>query len=257
MDSREIAFGRILFSTTILWIFAIIDGIPSIDYRLVWVFMFGLPLELVALLLYIRALSISPLSLTVPFLSFTPVFLLISSPIILGEHPSLKGIIGVIIIVIGVYTLNFKSMKNGFFYPFKMITNEKGSVMMLYVAIIYSITANIGKLGVIYSSPSFFAASYFTVLSILLFFLIRRKGNWRAIFRKELAIIAIFSAIMILFHMVAIKLIYVSYMIAIKRSSLLFGIIFGVIFFQEKGVKEKLLGGVLMILGILIISLWA
>jgi uncharacterized membrane protein len=64
----------------------------------------------------------------------------------------------------------------------------------------------------------------------------------------------VLSAIMITFHLMAIRLIYVSYMIAIKRSSLLFGIVFGVVFFKEKGLKKKLIGGVLMVLGILIIT---
>jgi uncharacterized membrane protein len=64
----------------------------------------------------------------------------------------------------------------------------------------------------------------------------------------------VLSAIMITFHLMAIRLIYVSYMIAIKRSSLLFGIVFGIEFFKEKGLKKKLIGGILMVLGILIIT---
>lgn len=238
----------------ILWLFAWIDGIPSIDIRLIHVFILSLPLELVAIILYIKALSISPLSLTVPFLSFTPAFLLLTSPIMVDELPSITGIIGVMFVVFGAYALNIKSIRMGLFYPFRMLSKEKGTLLMIFVAFIYSITSNFGKLGVIYSSPAFFAASYFSLLAIILFMITIKKGNYRNIFKKELFLIGLFSSMMITFHMMAIKLIYVSYMIAIKRSSLLFGIIFGYLFFHEKGLKEKLIGGAIMIAGMLLIS---
>lgn len=214
----------------------------------------SLPLELIAVLLYVRSLRVSPLSLTVPYLSFTPAFLLITSQLMLGERPSMNGIIGIFIIVLGVYSLNLSDGKSGFFYPFRMLLREKGSIMMLMVALIYSITANFGKMGVLYSSSTFFAASYFTLLSIILSFLVIKRGTVKLLFRRELFLIGVLSAIMITFHLMAIKLVYVSYMIAIKRSSLLLGIVFGVVFFKEKGLKEKLIGGILMVIGILVIT---
>lgn len=83
-----------------------------------------------------------------------------------------------------------------------------------------------------------------------------RKYNLRKILKKELLLIGILYSIMIIFHMMAIKIIFVSYMISIKRTSLLFSIIFGVLIFQEKGLREKIIGGILMILGIMVISFW-
>ena len=252
----EIAFGRILFALPILWLFSFIDGIPTINSDVLWVYLFGLPLELLAIILYVRSLRVSPLSLTVPFLAFTPVFLLITSPIMMGEFPSRIGTAGVVVIAAGAYSLNAGSLRKGILYPLRMIISEKGSIMMLVVAFIYSITSNLGKMGIIMSSPTFFAASYFSLLSMILFFLVLKRGNLKEIFRKELIVIGILSAIMITFHMIAIKLIFVSYMIATKRISLLFGIIFGVIFFKEGGLREKLFGGFLMIAGILIIAFY-
>ena len=238
----------------VLWLYAVFDGIPEVDSRIVRVYLLALPLESFALLLYIRALSLSPLSLTTPFLSFTPVFLLFTSPLMLDESPSINGIYGILLIVIGAYILNLSSARHGILDPFRQIFKEKGSYMMLIVAFIYSITSNFGKMGVLYSSPSFFAASYFSLLAVVFFFVVLKKTGIRAVFKKELFVIGILSSIMISFHMAAIKLIYVSYMISIKRSSLLFGIIFGVIFYKEKGFKEKLAAGLIMILGIIIIS---
>ncbi|KAF8067202.1 hypothetical protein HT031_002249 [Scenedesmus sp. PABB004] len=57
-------------------------------------------LSLCARLFYQRALSLAPLSLTVPFLAFTPVFVIAVSPLFLGrtEIPSPMGLVGVVVV---------------------------------------------------------------------------------------------------------------------------------------------------------------
>jgi uncharacterized membrane protein len=53
-------------------------------------------LRLVALLLYQTAIQLAPLSVTIPFLSFTPAMLIVTAYLMIGEQPSLPGIIGVL-----------------------------------------------------------------------------------------------------------------------------------------------------------------
>ena len=53
----------------------------------------------------------------------------------------------------------------------------------------------------------------------------------------------------------AVTLIEVPYMISVKRTSLLFGIIFGAIFFGETNIRERLVGGIVMIIGVVLISI--
>jgi len=57
-------------------------------------------------ILYMKAIQHSDISITVPIVSFTPLFLLITSPLIVGEFPNIFGLIGVLFIVIGSFTLN-------------------------------------------------------------------------------------------------------------------------------------------------------
>ena len=52
----------------------------------------GLPLEALAFYCYMKALKVSPLSLTVPFLAFTPGFIILTGWIILGEEISTGGL---------------------------------------------------------------------------------------------------------------------------------------------------------------------
>jgi drug/metabolite transporter (DMT)-like permease len=255
-NSRDsaLAFSRIFFGLPLLWAIALLEGLPDINPGILKVYLSALPLEFAAILLYMKSLRVSPLSLTVPFLSFTPVFLLITSPLIMKEFPSWQGMTGVLIIVAGAYILNLGSVKGGLSLPFRMIFREKGSWMMLIVALIYSITSNLGKKGILYSSPSFFAASYFTLLSLVLYLPLIRSGGIKVVFKKELLVIGTLSAIMISFHMFALKLTYVSYMISVKRSSMLFSIILGALFLKEKNLREKIIGGTIMLGGIVVIA---
>lgn len=57
-------------------------------------------------LLFQRALQLSPVSLSVPYLAFTPALLLVTSYFMLGEQPDLNGVVGVIIMTAGAYGLN-------------------------------------------------------------------------------------------------------------------------------------------------------
>lgn len=58
---------------------------------------------------YQRALSISPISLTVPYLSFTPAVLLLTAFLLLGEVPSFFGVCGVTIVAFGGYLLSLRN----------------------------------------------------------------------------------------------------------------------------------------------------
>jgi uncharacterized membrane protein len=61
-------------------------------------------------------------------------------------------------------------------------------------------------------------------------------------------------AIMIITHLKAISLIEVSYMVSVKRLSILFGVLYGVMFFKETNIKERFLGATVMVSGIILIS---
>ena len=60
---------------------------------------YGLPdilLNVAANLLFLHAVRVSPLSLTIPFLSFTPVFSALSASVLLGEWPSGSALLGIV-----------------------------------------------------------------------------------------------------------------------------------------------------------------
>lgn len=257
-----IAWLRLLFSLPFLFLSLLFIPVPSINSKFYIAFVAALPLEIVAIILYIKALKISPLSLTLPFLSLTPVFLIIVPYVLLNEKVSAVGALGVLFIAIGSYTLNLKEFKKGIFEPFIAIKRERGSVFMIIVAFIYSLTSSLGKIAIEHSSPIFFGVTYITLLVIVLTPIALYKGRdeLRFIFKNGALRASILpgflQAIMIISHMIAMSMTKVAYMISVKRLSLLIGVFYGYMLFKESGIKERVFGTVLMLTGFVLIVLF-
>ena len=250
------------------WVFTIPFLLPMLPFihipdlnRVFWYNILLLaPLEIIALILYIKAIKHSPLSLAIPFISFTPVFLILTSFLMLKEQPDTSGLLGILLVTLGGYLLNFHTISRGVLEPFRCITREKGCLLMLVVALIYSITSNLGKTAIQHSNPLFFTVFYLTfrslVITPLVCFKIRGKFSKGIPHLKYFLLMGLSCARMSIFHSLAVNLIQVSYMISLKRTSALISIVFGGFFFNEIHIKERLLGSTTMFAGVLLITLF-
>jgi len=255
-----IGWFRVLFGLPALFAALVLSGpLPQIDGPFLAAFAAALPLEIAAILLYYKALRLSPLSLSLPFLSFTPVFLIVLSFVLVGERVSAVGALGIALIGLGGYTLNLSALRSGFLEPIRAVGRERGSLYMLIIALIYSVTSALGKIGVEHSSPAFFGFTYFLALAIsLLPIIVRRSGAGRLLpllksnFRIAL-LPSVFDAIAIVSHFYAVSMVNVAYMIAVKRSSLLIGTVYGFLLFREQNIRERLLGALFMFAGFVVV----
>jgi drug/metabolite transporter (DMT)-like permease len=221
------------------------------------------PLELAAMLLYMRAIRDHPLSLTLPYLAFTPVFAIAVAWLLLGEGVSLRGASGILFVVAGAWLLNSERARRADWRswadPFGAILREPGSRLMLAVAAIYSLTSTLGKGAMSYMAPEDFGAFYFAVLGIgvTLLFALPSPGSLLKIARRPLAVltVGVLMAVMAYTHFLALQQVEVAYMIAVKRTSLLFGILYGALLFKEPGLMRRLPAGALMVAGVALILL--
>ena len=257
-DPYIVAWVRTGYAAPFIAVIIPFIDIPELDSVFFVITFLVVPLDIIAVLLYIRAIKVSPLSLTLPFLSLTPIFLIATSYIILGEKPDKFGFIGMILVVIGAYLLNVHTISQGFLEPFKAIAKEKGSVLMIIVAFIFSIGACLGKIAVQHSNPEFFSVIYIFLLSLSLFIIISLKSKHflsKSISRPiPFIFIGLLIAIMIITHLKAISLIEVSFMVSVKRLSILFGVLYGIMFFKETNINERLLGATVMVSGIIVMA---
>lgn len=259
-DPYVVAWVRLGYCIPFLGISFFWIPVPHLDPVFFKVILVLLPLEITALLLYTHALRQSPLSLTIPFLALTPVFLIVTSSLILGERPDASGLAGILMIAAGAYLLNLHTRREGWLEPFRAILREKGSRKMIAVAFLYSITANLGKVAILHSSPEFFGVVYFPLLALLslpLLGTVSGRDAYRTLLHRKgiFTLIGLVQTVMIFTHVTAISLVEVPYMISIKRTSLLFAILLGWLFFGEKNIRERMLGAACMAAGVAMILL--
>ena len=258
-DEYVVAWSLAFFSVIFLTPWVIYTGIPALNSQFWFSLLIGGSINAVTTLLYIKAIKVSDLSLTVPLVALTPLFMLLTSPLIVGEYPNFFDYIGILLIVAGSYLLNIKEKSQGYLAPFKALLNEPGPKFMLIVAFLWSITSNFDKIGVKNSSPIFWLFSLFGTMSILLLpILLHKTPNPGTKILKQLPMLAtmgFFNAIGVLCQMQALTLTLVVQVIAIKRTSVLMGVLFGHFIFKEKDIQQRLLGAGIMILGVFFISL--
>jgi drug/metabolite transporter (DMT)-like permease len=144
--------------------------------------------------------------------------------------------------------------------PLACLARERGARLVLVVAVIYSVTSALGKVGMRHSSPTFFGVAYVGFLALCLAAVALARGEGRAALRELrptpiFLLIGVVVAGMTFLHFTAIGMTNVAYMVAVKRTSLLVSVVFGRVFFGEAGLRRRLPGAALMLAGVLLLGL--
>jgi len=209
--------------------------------------------------LYFRALQISPLSLCVPFLAFTPVFLIPSTYLMIGEKVAPMKFLGVLLIVIGSLTMHRKLFAEGWLAPVKAIVREKGSRYMLLVSMIFSVTNPLDKKLVVMSDVFTEAFAYGLGL-IGSFYLLGRlqRVDFGAAIRgnvKWVSLASLSDAVSLLFQLASYAFVQVAIVVSIKRAGIILAVLAGWLFFRERGITDKVIAAAVMFSGVLILYL--
>ena len=218
--------------------------------------LFLIIISILSAILFLKSLEISQLSLTIPLLSFTPLFSAIISSILLDEDLLKFQYFGIFIIIIGTMILYSKSLN--FFdilNSFRIIIKNTGAKYMILVSFFWSLAPIIDKICFKYSSIEFHGLIQSLGVFLILILLSKKE------FKQELSMILknykLISVTMIIgvtatvLQFYAISLTFVSIMESIKRSiGQIFSIIFGKFFFNESITLNKILGVLILSLGI-------
>lgn len=260
LEPMEIAVLELFWALPALVIGCMIIETPPLDQTFWWTFILSIPINIMAYVLYLYAIKLSPITLSVPFLAFTPAFMILTGFLVLGETITLWGTIGIGLIIIGSYILHFKKFQKNFSAPFSAFIHEKGSWLMFIVAIIFAFAAVIGKKAMLHSSPLFFSYYFFLVFNLLTLtgLLIWRKTIWQKIITNTPKGLWLGSLLMlhISFHALAISISTAVYMIAVKRSSILFSVLLSWLILKEEDIRYRGLGALLMFAGMIFITLF-
>ena len=125
---------------------------------------------------------------------------------------------------------------------------------MLMGAVIWSITGNLHKIATVNSTPLFYGVTHQLVvaayLGIYIFWKQRSAFLEVIVNYKRLLLIAALASVMILCTMGALTTGVAVYVFAIKRTSVLMGVVLGALIFKEGGFRERLTGASIMVCGV-------
>lgn len=281
-DPRILTALGFLLSGGLLLVISAVRGFPVIGPAYYSAVVISGILNIIGLCLIFRAMESSDLSLSMPMLSFTPVFLIGTSYLLLHEAPSAAGVAGICIIVSGSYVLNISAEHEHFLDPVKSMIQNRGSWNMLVVAFLFAASINYDKIGMLNSDPVFGMAFTLLIISgaFAVIVVISKKFAGRCplvpaerdparcghlpdpVFSlRSYLVPAFLTGIFVSAECVSINYAYTlqiaPYVIAIKRLSIIFMVLYGTLLCAENEIQTRLLGSVLMVGGAVIILLFA
>ena len=229
----------------------------AITLSFLWILTIAAIMDSLATVLYLWAIKNGDLSKIIPMLCFIPVVQLFVTPVLVHENLSVIGIFGVIVVVFGSYILNVETW-DGFLSPVKSVLKDKSSMMMLAVACIWGVSSSFHKIGINQTDALFWAVSEIGLITLFLFPFAfwADKGNFSFSKLKKTLWPAIFSTLTVLSYYTAISCGPVAYVSSIRRLGVLVTMLIGIIVFKEKVRRLGFAGGVVMITGVAIISLF-
>ena len=267
VDTLLMAFSYRFFSVLFLLPLLLVLNVEPTT-KLFWIITFSTAvLTAVASILQIKAIQKYELSISVPFLAFVPLFMVLSVYLVYKELPEYYALIGIFILVAGSFILTAGN-NNGKWYTVRNIFQSKGSVFFFIVAVIFGITSTIDRIAIEdVMNDGFTYTFYWHILSTILFsfiFFNKRKNKLYLaqvkMYIRGFVLQGVFGITAFLLQMLAIEKAFqleanVLYIKAITLLQLLISVVFGIFLFKEKHVRNKLLGAVVMIIGALIIIL--
>lgn len=260
IDAGLVMLAYTVSAAIFLWCFAAASPGPVLGASFWPLLLAGGVLGGVTYAFYGRALQQGDLSLTLPMLAFTPLFMLATSPLTVGEFPEPGGLAGIALVVAGAYVLNLRERRHGLLGPVRALFTNRGARLMLLVAAVWSLGANLDKLGLQASSPPLWGASVYTATALALVpgVLARCRGVGRQLAGGPWPLVTAggLEAVGLFCQMHALPLTQVAYVIAVKRLSIVFGVLLGAAVFREPDLAHRLPGALLMVAGVFFIAVF-
>jgi drug/metabolite transporter (DMT)-like permease len=221
-----------------------------------------LALTITGNLLTIRALSLSPFSLMVPVLGLSPVFASFISIPLLEEWPSSLQWCGIVLAVIGVFWLYAPVERPWDIFSFwPRFVQERGAMSMTLAAMMWAVSSPMDKLALRQADPQFHALFVFTGFVIALFIWLALHGEMpdRPIAREHWPLLIFTGAVggfAYIMQLLALQHTPAGPFEAIKRViSQIAALALGYFLFREKITKPKLIGIVILSVGVPLIVL--
>ncbi|RJQ36767.1 DMT family transporter [Candidatus Parcubacteria bacterium] len=232
--------------------------VPELSFWLI-IAVINTPLEIFQFYVGYHAIQRSPLSLMAPLHASTSIFLIPVGYVILGEQPTMIGLVGIFTIVAGAFVLGWRiGQTHSLSQSIANVFAEPGTVLILTGSFLVSISIVTTRYVVTNLASPFLTAFYLTAaIALALTPIAFRRGTGVSIAGHGgmLGGLSILSGFSFGLHYFGLSLMPAAYFISIKRVSMLFNVIGGRVFFHEDHIRERFAGALLMIAGVMLIAL--
>ncbi len=258
VDNVVLVWASSTFALPVTLGYSLVEGFAAPTAAFGWALAGVVAINAAANLMYNHAIHLSDLSLVIPLLAFTPVWMLATSRWMLGETAGLAGTAGILLICAGTLALR-PDPAGGWLGPIRALARDPGARVMMGVALLWSLTANLDKIGVTEASATTYMTAFQAAFCLLFLPAVNTPGRRLQIRRhwRGLAVLGLLAAGMWIAQYCALRMTLAPYVIAMKRSGLLISIAYGHYLFQEKGIRERITGGMAMAAGLFLLAVAA
>lgn len=229
---------------------------PTVSWK-VYAIVAGLGvIEMVGLAMYLEALAYTDISLASPLRRMKPTFVALSEPAVLGTVFSPILLIASVSTAVGGYVVLLKD--RNLLAPFWRLT-ERGPALALGTAFVYAGLSLGSRFGASKLSPFVYGAIIVVVMYASFVVVLGWKGQLpapRDHFTREYAVIggvgsARWMAIWIAYALAAATLVSV-----VNQLAILLDVLVGGALLKEGNMKQRLLGAVLILAGVIAVSVF-
>lgn len=256
----------------------IIYGLPTIQTR------FWIAFGIVALLnvgihyFSVKSKKLEDLSRVAPLASATPMFLILTSWVVLRESPSAWGRVGIGCIALSAYILYLEDQPvpvpaaverllprawQGpvayWFGPWLRLFSSRGARLALTQAWFGAVAISFDKLVVVNSNPLFRTGSVFAVVALCLFAFSFSRGEWQKISKDggvfwRLLLVGMAIGVADALYATGYYHGLAAYVGSLKRTQILWTVILAWLILKEGYVGRRLAGSAVMVAGVVLLS---
>lgn len=233
--------------------------IPSLNTAF-WVAVVGrLLVDSIGLVCYVKGLKMAPLSLGVPLVALVPLCILVLSFFINHLFPNVLGLLGIVVVMLGLYFLHFDHDTKHILSPLFALKNNRGMQYILIFVISQGFVNSFQRLAIdnsnVYFYTSFFQLFWALCFTPLAFFV--NPKEFKKVFKAKNIIklipVGAFDAIQVFVYNLGLSIALPVYMQSVQNSSILLTSLFGWLFFKEK-IKNHLVPTICIVLGITLLA---
>ncbi|MEW6377609.1 MAG: EamA family transporter [Thermodesulfobacteriota bacterium] len=217
-------------------------------------------LQTIYIICLVKAYQAGELSLVYPISRSAPLFTQIWAILFIGEVLSKGGMMGIGLVMAGLFVISLRDFRLKNMMPQSNHFISRPYFLALAAAIASSIYSVIDKVGVQIIHPIFYIWLINLWMTIFtgLYLRLKKEGSFWRVWKdsnKETFFVAILQNVAYILVLMAMQMSKVSYVVAFRQVSALFGAGLGILFLKETQWKARISGALILTLGLILIGL--